>query len=490
MLIEIIDKGKERYEIQAEHNILGRQYDNVAESMTVQFPQYEINKGSKCFLIATNSGDVVDFFEIQNNTPILIQNTLTKYSCVNIGFSFQLDDYTKNSEIQQFKNLPAQKPDDFVPVTPEQERKFNKLYEKAFTYVAWKEGTNNVMVFKNLDGEIVKEISLSPFMQEQSDLAEQDSTKETFVKNKELKYLAEDSTHRTVTDTEKQTWNNKSDFSGDYNDLTNKPTIPSALSDLTDDSTHRVVTDIEKLRWNNQVANLDLSLDTTTYVLSIQLKDYQGNNLGNAKTVDLPIEGIVASATYYETYTYDGVTYNKVIVLTYTTTDVPTIVPVGDLISGLQTEITPQNKLSADLVDDTNATNKFVTAQEKSQISTNTSNIADLQENKVDKTQLATQQTAGLVYMWEDANGKHIWNIDPNQVHSQETPNEQGGETYEIKTMAYTTTPNLQGGMTYNIGTESTQEEPNEQGGVEYNIRNENYVSEPNLSGGITYEIN
>lgn len=43
----------------------------------------------------------------------------------------------------------------------------------------------------------------------------------------QLSQLSEDSTHRTVTDTEKSTWNNKSDFSGDYNDLENKPTIPS-----------------------------------------------------------------------------------------------------------------------------------------------------------------------------------------------------------------------------------------------------------------------
>ena len=39
--------------------------------------------------------------------------------------------------------------------------------------------------------------------------------------------LTEDSTHRVVTDTEKETWNAKSNFSGSYNDLTNKPTIPS-----------------------------------------------------------------------------------------------------------------------------------------------------------------------------------------------------------------------------------------------------------------------
>ena len=51
-----------------------------------------------------------------------------------------------------------------------------------------------------------------------------------------LSDLEEDSTHRTVTDTEKSTWNGKSDFSGDYGDLTNKPDIPSNTSDLTNDS--------------------------------------------------------------------------------------------------------------------------------------------------------------------------------------------------------------------------------------------------------------
>jgi hypothetical protein len=42
------------------------------------------------------------------------------------------------------------------------------------------------------------------------------------------------------------------DFSGDYNDLTNKPTIPNELSDLSEDSTHRTVTDTEKTTWNGK----------------------------------------------------------------------------------------------------------------------------------------------------------------------------------------------------------------------------------------------
>lgn len=41
-------------------------------------------------------------------------------------------------------------------------------------------------------------------------------------------------------------------FSGDYTDLTNKPTIPINLSDLSDDSTHRLVTDTEKATWDNK----------------------------------------------------------------------------------------------------------------------------------------------------------------------------------------------------------------------------------------------
>ena len=79
-----------------------------------------------------------------------------------------------------------------------------------------------------------------------------------------LSELAEDETHRTVTDSEKATWTAKSDFSGSYDDLTNKPSlfsgnyedltgkpdIPTSLSELTEDTTHRLVTDSDKSSWN------------------------------------------------------------------------------------------------------------------------------------------------------------------------------------------------------------------------------------------------
>lgn len=111
----------------------------------------------------------------------------------------------------------------------------------------------------------------------------------------DLADLNDDATHRLVTDTQISTWNNKSDFSGSYNDLTNKPTIPAAqvnsdwnassgvaqilnkptiptaLSQLSEDTTHRVVTDAEKTTWNgkestsNKVTSLSASSTDTQY---------------------------------------------------------------------------------------------------------------------------------------------------------------------------------------------------------------------------------
>ena len=102
-------------------------------------------------------------------------------------------------------------------------------------------------------------------------------------------------------------------------------------------------------------AGLSLTINSTNYVMTAQLKDQDGNNLGTAQTIDLPLESVVVNGAY------DSV--NKKIVLTLqngTTIDIP----VGDLISGLQTEITENNKLDADLVDDSASTNKFVTASD------------------------------------------------------------------------------------------------------------------------------
>ena len=98
------------------------------------------------------------------------------------------------------------------------------------------------------------------------------------------------SANKFVTSAEKTTWNNKSDFSGNYNDLSNKPTIPTRLSQLSDDSTHRLVSDTDKENWNNKLEESDLS----DYVKNT---DYATSSKG----------GVFKTSTYYGTQVINGI---------------------------------------------------------------------------------------------------------------------------------------------------------------------------------------
>lgn len=135
-------------------------------------------------------------------------------------------------------------------------------------------------------------------------------------------------------------------------------------------------------------ASLVATIDTSTYIMTITLKDQDGNTLGTAQTIDLPLESVVVSGQYDSA--------NKALILTLQSGSTITI-PVGDLISGLQSEITSSNMLDADLVDDSTSTNKFVTASEKSQITTNANNITSLQSGKQDKIDSSHKLNADLV---------------------------------------------------------------------------------------------
>ena len=170
--------------------------------------------------------------------------------------------------------------------------------------------------------------------------------------------------------------------SGSYNDLSNKPTIPTvnnatltiqknstsvgtftanASSNKTINITVPVsASDVSALPASTKYgASFTASINTTTYVMTLTLKDQDGNTLGTAQTIDLPLESVVVNGSYDST--------NKKIVLTLqsgSTIDIP----VGDLISGLQTEITSSNMLDADLVDDSTSTHKFTTASDISKL--------------------------------------------------------------------------------------------------------------------------
>ena len=81
----------------------------------------------------------------------------------------------------------------------------------------------NVSAFNNDAGYLTEHQSLNGYATE----TYVDTQINALVIPDALSDLTADSTHRTVTDAEKATWNAKSNFSGSYNDLTNKPSIPS-----------------------------------------------------------------------------------------------------------------------------------------------------------------------------------------------------------------------------------------------------------------------
>ena len=157
-------------------------------------------------------------------------------------------------------------------------------------------------------------------------------------------------------------------------------------------------------------AALSLTIDSSTFVVTGQLKDQNGDNLGTAQTIDLPLESVVVDGSYNS--------QTQKVVLTLQNGNTIEF-SVADLVYGLQTELSETNKLnpayinydnthravsdaeksewngkqdaidsshklSADLVDDTGATNKFATAEELEQIETNKNNILSIQQTMGD----------------------------------------------------------------------------------------------------------
>lgn len=123
---------------------------------------------------------------------------------------------------------------------------------------------------------------------------------------------------------------------------------------------------------SDYAVDIDFSMNSQTFVVTAQLKNKDGDLIGTPKSVDIPLESTVVNGSYN----------NATKTLTLTLVSGQSInIPIGDIINGLQAEITAQNPLNADLVDDSNATHKFVTAAEKAQIATNADDIANAESN-------------------------------------------------------------------------------------------------------------
>lgn len=128
----------------------------------------------------------------------------------------------------------------------------------------------------------------------------QNAIKKYFTVNpQKLADMQPDSQHRTVSDAEKVKWNNKSDFDGYYNSLTDKPTIPNKLSQLAEDTTHRLVTDAEKQKWNSGTETsitVDNALSATS-INPVQNKVITTELNKKANTTDLGVKKITHTAS-------------------------------------------------------------------------------------------------------------------------------------------------------------------------------------------------
>lgn len=149
-------------------------------------------------------------------------------------------------------------------------------------------------------------------------------------------------------------------------------------------------------------AALSLTINSSTFVITGQLKDQNGDNLGTAQPIDLPLESVVVGGSYNS--------QTKKVILTLQNGNTIEF-SVADLVSGLQTELSASNKLnpafieydsthravsdtekstwnskqnvidgthklSSDFVADENAAHKFATEAQLEQITTNKNNIS------------------------------------------------------------------------------------------------------------------
>lgn len=129
---------------------------------------------------------------------------------------------------------------------------------------------------------------------------------------------------------------------------------------LTKGTTFLTASDITgKADKSEAIGSLSLSLNTTDYKITLTGTYVDGTPFTVSDVIDLPLESVVVGGSYNPS--------TKKVVLTLKNNSTVEF-SIADLISGLQSEITSSNKLSADLVED-GTNNKVFTATEKTKLS-------------------------------------------------------------------------------------------------------------------------
>ena len=135
---------------------------------------------------------------------------------------------------------------------------------------------------------------------------------------------------------------------GNYNDLSNKPDIPTSLSSLSGDSTHRLVTDTEKTTWNAKYNKPSAGIPSTDLAQSVQNSLTAANNAipitqkGAASGV-APLDGSGKINEQYLPSSLDDVEHvsNKVTAISSASTDTqyPSAKCMYDVVGDIETAL-------------------------------------------------------------------------------------------------------------------------------------------------------
>lgn len=211
------------------------------------------------------------------------------------------------------------------------------------------------------------------------------------------------------------------------------PTIASDVSALPDTTKYATA--------------LSLTINSSTFVVTAQLKDQNGDNLGTVQTIDLPLESVVVNGTYNDT--------TKKIILTLQNGNTVEF-SVADLVAGLQTELSASNKLNPAYIN-YNSTHRSVSDTEKTTWNSKQSALSSTQLSAVNSGidsakvgQISANQTeiARLV----DDKSKNVLNITKQSMKAENTTGTWNGDTYTRNGMSIT----INDDMAFTVNGEAT----------------------------------
>ena len=229
------------------------------------------------------------------------------------GGSVDLTDYakkeelpTKISELQNDSNFLTSVPSEYVTET--------ELDNKGYL-------TQHQDISGKVDKVIGKGLSTEDYTTaEKNKLTniEDGANKYTHPATHNASIITQDTTHRFVSDVEKEDWNNKSSFSGSYTDLTNKPTIPSKISQLTNDSNFLTSHQDISSKVDKNKITLGIHTDGLVYIfvdgspvgVGVEQTGDSGDVVGNVDSNKIiTLKGTLAEDTYTLRYEMEDGTF-------------------------------------------------------------------------------------------------------------------------------------------------------------------------------------